>query len=107
VTGLDHDRADEGGVEFKAETEVRSLLRRLENVTHERQLGCDEKVVRGIVQVALVTEKDLLPALGNYAKSRVGNAVKRLLGQGGAMEVQAFQRLNCSIFADGSCDKLD
>jgi len=47
MTGLEHDRADEGRVEFQAQAEVRPLLRRVENVTHEGQLGCDEKVVRG------------------------------------------------------------
>ena len=55
MTGLDHDRADEGGVEFQAEAEVRPLLRRIDDVTDDGQLGCDEKVVRGVVQVAFVT----------------------------------------------------
>ena len=63
--------------------------------------------MRGVVQVALVTEKDLLAALGNHAKGWVGQSVDRLRGRGGAVKVQPFQRLNLPIFPKGSCDTLD
>jgi hypothetical protein len=107
MTGLERDRANEGRVELQAKAEVRPLLRRLEDVTHEGQFGCDEKVVIRIVLEALVTEKYLLAALSNHAKDRVVHAVKRLPGRGGAVEIKSFERLNRPILADGSCDPLD
>ena len=69
------------GSSSRRRAKIRPLLRRLEDVTHKGQLGCDKKVVRGVVQVALVTEKDLLAALGNHAKGRIGHTVKRLRGE--------------------------
>jgi hypothetical protein len=46
--------------------------------------------VKGIVQVALVTEKDLLAPLGNQAKGRLRHAEERLVGRGRALKVQSF-----------------
>jgi hypothetical protein len=54
VTGLKHDRADEGGGEFQAETEVGPLLRCFENPADGGQLDGGKQVMRGIVLVAAV-----------------------------------------------------
>jgi hypothetical protein len=45
VTSLNHDRADEGGVEFQAETEEWSLLRGFEDLTDGGQIDRHEKIV--------------------------------------------------------------
>ena len=76
-------------------------------MTHDGQLGGDEQVVIGVVQVAVVAQKDLLAALGNHAKDRIVHAVDRLRGRGGAVETQAPQRLHFPVFADGARDTLD
>ena len=44
VTGLNHDRTDEGGSEFQAETEVWPLLRCFEDLTDAGQLDSGEKI---------------------------------------------------------------
>jgi hypothetical protein len=80
VTGLDHDRADEGGVEFEAEAQIWSLLRRLDDLARDGQLGSGDEVMCGIVPVAVVAQQDLLAALGDHAKGRFGHAMYRLRG---------------------------
>ncbi len=78
VTGLHHDRADEGGGEFQAQTEVGPFLRCFQDLADAGQLDSSEQVMRGVVPVAAVTEKDLFAALGNHAHGWLEYAVKRL-----------------------------
>ena len=78
VTSFNQDQTDEGRVEFQAETEVGSLFRSFEDLADAGQLDGSEQVMRGIVAVATVTEKDLFAALGNHAHGWLEYAVKRL-----------------------------
>jgi hypothetical protein len=57
-------------MEALALTMVRPLLRRVDDLTCEWQLRRDEQVVCGVVQVALVAEKDLLAAPGQSRKKQ-------------------------------------
>ena len=45
VTGLNHDRTDEGGGEFQAETEVGPLLRGFEDLADAGQLDGGEQIL--------------------------------------------------------------
>ena len=107
VAGLDHDRADEGGVELEDEAQIRALLRRLGDPARDGQRGGGDEVVRGVVPVAVVAQQDLLAALRDHAEGRVGHAMPQLRGRGRAVELQPFQRLDGPIVADGPRDALD
>jgi hypothetical protein len=82
VTGLDHDRAHDGGVELEDEAQIWSLLRRLGDLGRDGQLGGGDEVMSGIVPVAGVAQPDLLAALGDHAKGGFGHAMLRLRGRG-------------------------
>jgi hypothetical protein len=60
----------------------------------------------GIVPVAVVAKDDLLGALRDHAEGGRGDTVHRLRGRGCASEVQAFQRLDGPVFADGPRNAL-
>ncbi len=45
MNSLNHDRADEGGVEFQADTEVGPLLRGFEDLADAGQLDGSEQIV--------------------------------------------------------------
>src|SRR5216683_3650282 len=104
VTGLHHDRTDEGGGKGEAQTEVWPFLRGGEDLTDAGQLDRSEQILGGIVAVATLTEKDLFAALGNHAHGWLDHTVNRLQRRGGAGQVQSLERLDGPIFADGSPD---
>jgi hypothetical protein len=62
--------------------------------------------VSGVVLVALVDEKNLLAALGDDAKGRIGYTMQALQC-GRAAEIQTFQWLNQAIFTNDPGDTLD
>ena len=107
MTGLDHDRADEGRVELQAEAQVRPLLRRLGDLAHDGQLDGGDEVMGRVVPVAVVAQQDLLAALRDHAEGGLGDAVHRLRGRGRAIEAQPFERLYGPVFADRPRDALD
>jgi hypothetical protein len=107
VTGLDHDRADEGGVESEDEAQIWSLLRRLGDLVCDGQSGGGDEVMSGIVPVAGVAQPDLLAALRDHTKGGEGHAVPQLRGRGCAAKPKPFQRLDSPLFADSPRDTLD
>ena len=107
VTGLNHDRADEGGRQFQAETEVWPLLRCFENPADGGQLDAGKQVMCRVVPVAAVTQQDLLAPLRNHAQGWLQHAVKRLQRHGDAAQVKPFERLDGPIFGDCPRDALN
>lgn len=71
---------NKSGIEHKAQAQVRPFLRRFEDLAHDGQLDRGEKVMLGVVTVAVVSSKDLLAYLGDQAKGRVEHAVNQLRG---------------------------
>ena len=107
MTGLNHDRADEGGGKFQAETEVWPLLRGFQDLTDAwatRRWQADN--VR-VVPVAALAQQDLLASLSNHAQGWLEHAVKRLQRQGDAVQVKPWERLDGPIFGDGPRDPLN
>src|SRR5436853_6496824 len=107
VTGLDQDRADEGGVELEDEAQIWALWRCLGDPARDRQRDCGDEVMRGIVSVAVVTQQDLFAALCDHAEGRVEHAMPQLRGRGCAAEPKPCQRLNSPIVADRPRETLD
>ena len=107
VTGLNHDRADQGGGEFQAETEVGPLPGCFQDLTDAGQLDGGDQVMGGVVPVAAVAQQNLLAPLRNHAKGWLDHAVNRLQRQGGAGQVKPFQRLGVSIFGNSAHDPLN
>ena len=68
VAGLDHDRADEGGVEPEDDAQVRPLLGRPGDPGRGGQRGGGDEVAVGVVAVAIVAQQDLFGALRDHAK---------------------------------------
>src|SRR5205823_4561578 len=88
VTGLEQDLTDEGGREFQAETEVGPLLRGFQDPADAGQLDGGEQVMRGIVLVAALAQKDLLAPLGNHGHGWLHHAVNRCPRRGAAGQVK-------------------
>src|SRR5215208_1875425 len=100
VTGLDHDRADEGGIEPEDEAQIWSLLLSRGDPPRDGQRRRGDEVMRGIVPVYVVAQQDFLAALREHAQGGVGPAMPQLGGRGCAAEPKPFQRLYSPIFAD-------
>jgi hypothetical protein len=105
--GLDHDRADEGGVEREDNAQIWLLWRCLGDPARDGQLSRRNEVMRGIVAVEAVAQHELLAALGDHAQGWVGHAMAQVTGYAGAAHAEARQRLGDPVFGNGSRETLD
>jgi len=74
---LDQDLRHDGGVEHQAHGEVRSFLRRVNDVAGHGQLGRDEQIVESVIAIPLLAQEHLLTSLGDDAEGRLGDTVAR------------------------------
>lgn len=82
-------------VDVDLATEVRSLAIRLDDVSDERQVDRDQKVMCGIVKKALPAQRNPLRTLGDYAKRSI---IHGRQGHGrfiGAEQRQSIDRRAC------------
>ena len=106
LAGLDHDRADEGGVEPEDDAKVRPLFGRFGDPSRGGKRGGGDEVVVGVVAVAIVAQKDLLGALRDHAKGGRGDAVVLRGGRGTAEQPEPPRRLDGPVLSDGPRDAL-
>ena len=95
------------GGKFQAEAEVRPLLGCIQDLAYAGQLDGRDQVLRGVIAVAAVAQKDFLAPLSNHAKGRLDYAVHLLQRHGGAVQVQPIQRLGVSIFGQDLRDAFN
>jgi hypothetical protein len=107
VTGLDHDRGDEAGVEFENEAEVGLLRRGLGDPGRDRQGGGGDQILRWIVAMVVFAQQDLLGPLRDHAERQVAHAVAQLRRRGGAAQHEPRQRRGSPIGRDSPRQPLD
>ena len=106
VAGLDHDRADKGGVEPEDDAQIRPLLRGLGDTGRRGQRCCGDEVVLGVVSVAIVAKQDLFGALRDHAKGRRGDAVVLRGGRGLAEQTEPPRHFEGPVLTDRPSDAL-
>src|SRR5688572_20504704 len=100
MTRLNHNRTDEGGGQFQAETEVGLLLRGLQNPTDSGQLDSSKKIMEWVIAVTAVAQQHFFAPLSDHTKRRLEYAVNWLHRRGKAGQMKTLERLHHSIFAD-------